>query len=98
MYIEIVKESEDKLSSKLYRFWISTEYRKLIQIIFDTYAERIRRTTRCKWVTDSFYSRLDSRGSDIEEQDVNIPETIMDEMKEILKKTIDEASVQMELR
>lgn len=97
MYIEISKESEDRLSSKLYKFWITTEYRPIFQMIVDTYAERIRRTTRCKWVTDSIYARLDRRNSDILSQDVTIPEGIVKEMKEKLKKMIDDTPLKMEL-
>jgi hypothetical protein len=98
MYIEIEKISDDKLSCKYYKFWISSEYRPQLQIIFETFAERTRKTKRCKWVNDRLYSRLNRRNSDILRQDVTIPESIIKEMKDILKKAIDEASVQMEIR
>ena len=98
MYIEISKESEDRLSSKFYRFWISSEYRPVLQMILDTYAERTRRTTRCKWVNDNLYSRLDSRSSNIMQQEVRIPEAVELELKEKLKKTIDESTIKMEVR
>jgi len=98
MYIEISKESEDRLSSKFYRFWISSEYRPVLQMILDTYAERTRRTTRCKWVNDNLYARLDSRSSNIMQQEVRIPEAVELELKEKLKKTIDESTIKMEVR
>jgi hypothetical protein len=98
MHIEVVNESEDKLSSIMFRFWISTEYRPQIQLILDIYAERSRRTKRCKWVNDKLYSRLNSRNSDLLAQEVRIPESVEDELKKKLKAMIDETTIKMELR
>ena len=67
-------------------------------MILDIYAERTRRTKRCKWVNDKIYSRLDSRNSNLIARDVRIPESVEKELKDKLKKMIDEETIKMELR
>lgn len=98
MFVEVEKLSEDKLGSIFFRFWVSTEYRPTLQMILDVYAERTRRTKRCKWVNDKIYSRLDSRNSDMLAQDVRIPESVEKELKDKLKKMIDEETIKMQVR
>ena len=98
MYIDVERINEDKLSSVLFRFWISTEYGPTLRMILDVYAERTRRTKRCKWVNDKIYSRLDRRNSNLEHYDVRIPESVEKELKDKLKKMVDKETIKKQTR
>lgn len=94
MFIEITRVSEDKLQSHYWRFQLQVKYGRL-EIYLWTYADRSRRTTRCKWVHDEVYSRLDSRHNTVEKSDVPLPEDVEKELKQILNKQINEATIQI---
>ena len=94
MFTEITRVSEDKFQSHLWRFQLSLRYGKL-ELQLWAYLNRSRRTTRCKWVNDEIYSRLDRRNNTIKIDEVSIPEDVEKEFKQILHKQIDEATIQI---
>ena len=95
MFIEIERVSEDKCSSHYWRFGISTSYGK-IEITVWTYAKRIRRTVRCKWVNEEVFTRLDRRNNSVSAADVPLPCYIKEELKAKLIAMINDTPIMIE--
>lgn len=92
MFVEIERVSKDKLQSHYWRFHVSIDRGKLSICIW-TYADRNRRTTRCKWVNEEVFSRLDKRHNTVSPADVPLPFDVKEELKAELKGQIDNAPV-----
>jgi len=83
MFIEMVRESEDKLQSHFWRFNVFTKYSG-IEIEVWSYTDRTRRTTRCKWVNKEIFSQMDKRHNTLSAPDVYLPSDVKEELKEKL--------------
>jgi Uri superfamily endonuclease len=90
--IEIIKESKDKLFKKGYLFYVSSEMSGSNVIIYlDRYLEAERLTKRQKYQTQRNWHRTMSRDNSITNEEIKLiltPEIIA-EVKEIIKKSID---------
>ena len=87
MTIEIIKEAKDRLSQKVFRFWVVTDYSKDgLNMSLDSYFEQSRKTTRHKYTTDKKWSRTDKRYNDFDNDALieRMPEGIIPEAKEKL--------------
>ncbi len=96
MFIEIERISEDKLSSHYWRFNADTQYSSF-EISVWTYAKRIRRTIRCKWVNEEIFTYLDRRNNTLSSPDVYLPCEVQDELKAKLIKIINDTPIRVEL-
>lgn len=67
----IFNKGEDGLSRTCFSFYLGRHYGKPFGVHLDTYGEQTRQTKRHKWKSNSFWSRLDKRNSNIEKPDVD---------------------------
>lgn len=94
MFVEIERIAEDKLHSRYWRFQLHVKYSGL-EIELWSHSIRSRRTTRCKWVNDEAYDRLDNRHNSIKAEDINVPEDVKTELKEILIRQINDSNIEI---
>ena len=75
MNVVIVKESEDRLESETWRYWVRVESYSHIAVTLDSYSKENRPTTRHKYraIPGNYYSRLDRRKRTMELSDVPEP-------------------------
>lgn len=95
MYITLEKESEDKLSKTVFRFWFKNTATGM-SLCLDTYLEQSRPTTRHKYRTDRNWERLDGRHNtipDAEIRDSVMSSDIIIQVKERLKTSIDKVLI-----
>lgn len=83
MFIEIIRESKNKLQSHYWKFNVFTKYRG-IEIEVWIYTYKIRRTTRCKWVNEDIFTQIDKRHNTVSAPDVYLPSVVKEELKEKL--------------
>lgn len=77
----ILGGGQGMLKREVYYFYLENEY----YLWLDYYAIQSRLTTRHKWVNEKVYNRLESRNSQLKEEDVILTETIKEKaIKQLL--------------
>ena len=71
MFIEVEQETPDGLSKEVWRFYVNTDNK--VKIILDRYYETERPSKRHKYRNNKSYSRLFSRESTMEVEEVLEP-------------------------
>jgi hypothetical protein len=87
MRVEVIHKKDD-LNRKVWTFSFECGYASPY-FVLEKYQDQNRKTKKCKWVTDKYYSRLDRRDSNCSAIDI-ITDTIMIEAKQLLLKEIEE--------
>jgi len=88
MKIEIEKVSEDKTYRKVWIFWFNfNTFNNCLKFDLEEFSIQYRRTKRCKWIAEKYYSRIFSRNNNLtieEAKSTNSYNDILEEAKQKL--------------